>query len=647
MLHSSRHGCGTLNFALVFLQLKAYIAIDSNHQASSPFMKNNLPVFEASKAFSRLITLICFGFINIFAHAQKSNVSLTFEVSINDPSTHLYRVALYARGLRQEVVRMNMPAWTPGYYQLMNYASNVENFQAFDAAGKVLKWKKTEANGWEIYTNKAEIIKITYDIKATRNFVAGNYLDEERGYISPAGVFMHPAGMIKNEVTVNIDKYKNWSKIATGLPKVKGKENTYYAKDYDTLYDSPILMGNLESFPSFTIKGIPHYFEAYKAGKFDRQQFMNDVQKIVSTASGIIGDIPYTDYTFLAIGPGGGGIEHLNSTSIAFSGDELTNREGRIRTYNFLAHEYFHHYNVKRIRPIELGPFDYDRENRTKMLWLSEGLTVYYEYLILKRAGLMTTEEMLKTFQQNIKAYESKPGRQFQTPADASWKTWDEGPFGRTSDEVNKTISPYDKGALLGLLLDFKIRQSTNNEKSLDDLMRLLYNKYYKQKSRGFTEDEFRIEAEKIARTSLQDFFDYIYTLKTVDYPTYLNYAGLKIDTVARDLPIAWIGASVRDRNDSLIVNNVDWLSPAWNSGLRRRNTILQVDNKKINANTFNEIVSKAKVGNKIKIRFETGTSIREEDLTFAIRKESSYVITLIQNPSTLQAKILKSWLGE
>ncbi|GAB3513018.1 M61 family metallopeptidase [Emticicia fontis] len=566
---------------------------------------------------------------------------------MNDPSTHLYHVVLDGRGFEVGGVQLTMPAWITGYYQLMNFANNVENFQAFSTDGRPLNWEKSGANTWTISKGKYSDIKVTYDVKATRNFVAGNFLDAERGYISPAGVFMYPVGMLKNEVIISVDKNPNWSKIATGLPKVKGKETTYYAKNFDILYDSPILIGNLESFPSFTVKGIPHYFEAYKAGKFDRQLLMNDLQKIVSTASGIIGEIPYTDYTFIAIGPGGGGIEHLNSTSIAFSGDELNNREGKIRTYNFLAHEYFHHYNVKRIRPIELGPFDYENGSRTKMLWLSEGLTVYYEYLILKRAGLTTTDEMLKTFQESIKAYESKPGRQFQTPAEASWKTWDEGPFGRTGDEVNKTISPYDKGALLGILLDFKIRNSTKNEKSLDDLMRLLYHKYYKEKGRGFTEEEFRKEAEKLARTSLQDFFDYIYTLKRVDYPTYLNYAGLKIDTVAKALPSAWAGLSVRDRNDSLTISNVDWQSPAWESGLRRRHTILQVDAKKVDAKALNDIVSKSKAGDKLKIRFETPKGIKEEELTFAIRKDASYAIVPIENPTPLQAKILKSWLGE
>ncbi|MFZ9662018.1 MAG: hypothetical protein ACO29O_09085, partial [Chitinophagaceae bacterium] len=197
---------------------------------------------------------------------------------------------------------------------------------------------------------------------------------------------------------------------------------------------------------------------------------------------------------------------------------------------NFLAHEYFHHYNVKRIRPVELGPFDYENGSRTSMLWFSEGFTVYYEYLILKRAGITAEDEMLESFRQSIQSFLNKEGRKYQSPADASLLTWDEGPFGRTQDKINKTISVYDKGPLLGIILDFKIRHETGNKKSLDDLMRLLYNKYYKKMGRGFTASEFRTEAENMAGVSLDDFFDQVNIVKEINYNTYLEYAGIRME---------------------------------------------------------------------------------------------------------------------
>ena len=536
----------------------------------------------------------------------------------------------------------------PGYYQILDYAVNVENFTATNSSGKQLLWKKSSKNGWQVQTEGSVSITISYDVKATTSFVASNYLDETRGYIAPTGLYLHPTGFIKHPVTVTIEPFEKWTTIATGLDTVKGKLHVFTAPDYDILYDSPVLMGNLESFPTVLVKNIPHHFIAYKAdNNFDRTVLMNDLKKIITTASDIIGDIPYKHYTFLGTGPGGGGIEHLNSASVAFTGGELTNEKSKIRTYNFLAHEYFHHYNVKRIRPIELGPFDYDNGSKTKMLWLSEGITVYYEYIILKRAGFTTADEMLKTFQSSIKEYESKPGRYFQTPADASYHTWEDGPFGRTGDDVNKTISPYDKGPALGILLDFKIRHETKNKKSLDDVMRLLYNKYYKQKERGFTEEEFRAECEKITGSSLADFFDYIYTLKQVDYPTYLGYAGLSIDTTSREIQGPWLGAGVRDRNDTLWVTNVDWQSPAWNAGLRNRRAILAVNGNKINAKTFTDLLASAKSGDKIKIRFVTSAGQKEEEITLGKKKEAGFTITKKENPDALQNAILKSWMGE
>jgi len=264
---------------------------------------------------------------------------------------------------------------------------------------------------------------------------------------------------------------------------------------------------------------------------------MKDLQKVVEAGIAVIGDIPYRHYTFLAIGPGRGGIEHLNSTTISFSGKELNTPGGRERMLSFIAHEYFHHYNVKRIRPIALGPFDYQRENRTRMLWVSEGLTVYYEYLMLRRAGFLSGGALLQHFQSDIAAYENSTGHLYQSLAEASYETWSDGPFGRKGDSVNKTISYYEKGPAVGMLLDLAIRHATGNRRTLDDVMRTLYRRYYLDKKRGFTDEEFRQTCEKIAGVSLEEVFQYTTTVKDPDYGKYLGYAGLGIDLAPKALP--------------------------------------------------------------------------------------------------------------
>ncbi len=580
--------------------------------------------------------------------AQKTNLHISFTVSVKDAAAHVFHIEMICEGITKETTEFRLSEWTPGYYQLMHYADNISGFTSSTTTGEALPWEKSAANAWKIHTTNQSKMLLSYDVKAPRAFVAANYLDAERGYISPAGVFMHPSNEINTPVTITIVPYEGWTTIATGLDAVKNKPYTYTANNYDVLYDSPFLMGKLESLPSFSVKNIPHYFVAHQPGDFDKARLMGDLQKIITAASDIIGDIPYKHYTFLAIGPGGGGIEHLNSASISFEGSRLySSKESMIRVYNFLAHEYFHHYNVKRIRPIELGPFDYDKGSRTKMLWLSEGITVYYEYLILKRAGFTNAEDVLATFSNAIKAYENKPGRHFQTPADASYTTWEDGPFGRTGDEVNKTISPYDKGPALGILLDFKIRHETKNKKSLDDLMRVLYQKYYQEKKRGFTEAEFRTEAEKTAGTSLADFFDYIYTLKTVDYPSYLQYAGLQIDTSTHSLPGAWLGATTRSRNDTLTVTNVDWQSPAWQAGLRSRNVINRLNGQPASEKMLRDLVAAAKENDPVTIQFTAAGVQREVQVRFGTKKEKQYTITPVSNPTPLQLSIYHGWLGE
>lgn len=614
------------------------------------FMETFALLFSLPHSFKRkrqkLTWVAVFLFSISLAFGQKPEGKLSYTVSMEDPATHLYHVTFRCEGMKGDTLSVKMPVWTPGYYQLMNYAKSVENFRAIDANGKPLNWEKTGNSRWKVYQKQAKSVLVTYDVRATRNFVAGNFLDENHGYISPAGLFMHPEGQLSHPLSVTLKPYSKWGNlIATGLDSVAGKPHTFVAPNYDILYDSPILLGNLEQLPSFEIKGVPHYFIGYKLGNFDRQQFMADLKKIVEGSIAVIGDIPYKHYTFIAIGPGGGGIEHLNSTSISFSGDQLNTRAGKNRMYNFLAHEYFHHYNVKRIRPVELGPFNYDAQNRTRMLWVSEGFTVYYPYLILKKAGLMSEEEVFSALQRDISSYENKPGHRFQSATQASFETWEDGPFGRTGDEAYKTISYYSKGPVLGAMLDFKIRHETQNMKSLDDVMRALYQTYYQKLKRGFSEKEFWAECEKAAGTKLPELIDYASTVKEIDYPKYFAYAGLAIDATPKELPGAWLGISFSEKTDSLLVMEAEWESPAWKAGLRKGMVILTIDGQKATVQTLGAMGKDKKAGELVKLTVLQGNQTKEVKAVLGKKSERSFEIKRLPNPSPLQAAILKGWL--
>ncbi len=590
------------------------------------------------------VTYICIQFVI----AQKEPADMAFVVSMESPVSHYFHVELHCANLKSETQDFKMSAWTPGYYQILDFAKAVENFQALDAEGKNIQWEKPGRNIWRVHNGRNGSIVLTYDVKAIVPFVGNVYLDETRGYITPGGLFLYLDSGLRRPVTVQVRLYPKWKNlVATGLDSIPGKQNTFFAADFDMLFDSPFLMGDLEVLPSFTVQGIPHYFIGYHLGEFDRNQFIADLKKIVESGVAIIGDIPYKHYTFLAIGPGGGGIEHLNSSSLSFSSERLNTHEGRKRMYSFIAHEYFHNYNVKRIRPVELGPFDYSRENRTNMLWVSEGFTVYYEYVMLKRAGLTTDEDLLKAFQSDLVAYENKPGHLFQSATQASYDTWSDGPYGRTGDEVNKTISYYNKGPVLGLMLDFKIRHETNNKRSLDDVMRLLYKEYYQTKKRGFTEREFQAACEQIAGTSLAELFEYASTVKEPDYPKYFNYAGLGIDTVVKELPGAYSGIIVREKDSNLVIREADWNSPAWNKGLRSKDKILEIEGSKAGLELWNNIMKTKRSGDTLKLLVAKGDNRQDVIIELGTKSEKSFAITPIAIPDALQSAIYKSWRGD
>jgi predicted metalloprotease with PDZ domain len=572
---------------------------------------------------------------------------MAFTVSMPEPSNHLYHVVFRCDGLKGGAQDFKMPVWTPGYYVILNYANNVENFRAEDPAGKALAWDKSATNTWHVQCGGSTSVSVTYDVRAARSFVANCYLDESRGYIMPAGLLMHVSGQIQHPVTLTLVTNPAWNMVATSLERASPDQLcTFSAPNFDILYDSPLLMGNLERLPPFELQGTRHDFFGYNLGPFDREQFMKDLKRVVEAGVAVIGDVPYKRYTFLAIGPGQGGIEHFDSASLGFSGRGLDTEAGKRRQLSFLAHEYFHHYNVKRIRPLALGPFNYDTTNLTTMLWVSEGFTVYYEYLMVARAGLMTETDLLNALSRDIVGYEGNPGHLFQSAAESSLQTWNQGSFGRGGGRggIRKTISYYNKGAVLGLLLDFKIRHETKNRTSLDTVMRELYREYYLEKQRGWTDGEFRALCERVAGVGLADYFEYASTTRDVNYDKYLGYAGLRLQQ-PRELPAAELGVVCEDKEGRLLVAALESNSPAKRAGLKPQDEITKLDGAPVNTKALAEAVAARKPGDLVALTIWRSNQERGVKVTLGHKLERTFHIEHISDPEPLQAEILRSWL--
>ncbi|MDH7512113.1 MAG: PDZ domain-containing protein [Clostridiales bacterium] len=609
-----------------------------------------------NKKMSRIITQVVLVLVvlnlaaeHVLAQAQSSAGQapiMSITVSMERPTSHYYHVIFRAEGLKAESVDFKMPVWTPGYYRIMDYAKNVKDFRAEDAAGRSLAWEKTAKNTWRVRSGKAASVVVSYDVYAFNRFVADSYLGDDGGFITPAGVFMHVAGRLRNPVTVTVIPHPDWKQVSTGLDPVAGRPNKFIAPDFDTLYDCPILIGNQEIL-MFEAAGLPHTIAAYDLGSLDRNKLTSDLRKIVEAAAELMGELPYRHYTFLIIGPGAGGLEHLNSTAVTLNPGSLADARSYQGWLAFIAHEYFHLFNVKTIRPIALGPFDYDRENYTSMLWFSEGVTVYYEYLLLNRAGLMTRNEVLERLSSIIAEYENAPGRRHQSATLSSFDTWT-GFFGRSEHAANTTISYYDMGCGLGLLLDLKIREASKGRASLDDVMRTLYRTFYKEKKRGFTDRELREVCERAAGIPLGEIFDvYAATVKDWDYAKYLAYAGLTIDTEPRLLPGPWLGASTQDQNGSAVVSAVEPGSSASIAGLTVQDEILAIDEVRVTQRSFVETLNSRKPSDKVKILYARRGLVRETEAVLGQKKEPSFRITPLDAPTSGQKALLDAWLRQ
>jgi predicted metalloprotease with PDZ domain len=612
-------------------------------------------------------TLFVWAFL---ATANTANAKMAFTVSMPQPANHTYHVTFRCDGLKGELHDFKMPQWSPGYYGIRDYASSVSNFRAEDASGHALGWEKVARNTWRVVAANASTVVLNYDVFGNTAFAANSYLGDDRAYISPAGMFVHLAGQLQQPVTVEIRLPGKWAGIATGLDPVNGAPNTFEAADFDVLYDCPILIGNQERF-QFEVRGVPHLVAIENVpASVERPRMIADLKSMVTAATRLIGDVPYKHYTFLMMGRGAGGIEHANSSSNQFDGNSLTTPPGYLRWLSFICHEYFHNFNVKRIRPLALGPFDYDQENLTNMLWVSEGLSVYYQDLILVRAGLMTREQYLTKMGGAIAAFENATGHYYQSATESSQNTWNSG-SGVGGDRTT-TISYYNNGAMLGAMLDLKIRESSENRKSLDDVMRAMYQKYYLEKKRGFTDAEFRAECDSAAGTSLGEIFAYASTSKEVDYARYFAMAGLKLAMDAADAPGGFIGLYTRNQEIPpsdmpagggrggggrgggragagpplrLIVTDVAANSPAAKAGLAAGDWIVDVDGAAATARVLNDAINSKSPGATIRLRVTRAGTDVDAAIEVAANVKKAYRLEPAPQATSAQNRIFTAWL--
>uniref|UniRef100_UPI00404A0CB2 M61 family metallopeptidase n=1 Tax=Daejeonella sp. TaxID=2805397 RepID=UPI00404A0CB2 len=596
--------------------------------------------------------LISLFFIAIMTTSLSAQNKIAYEISFSEPQAHYVDVAMEISGLKGEYLDLKMPVWTPGSYLIREFGKNVESFEAFNAEGVSLNAQKVNKNTWRVTIHKNGSIKVSYRVYSFEISVRTSFVDESHAFLSPTGIFMYPEGQLNSASTITIKPYKNWKKISTGLEMAGSKANTFHAPDFDVLYDSPFEIGNQDIF-EFDAAGVKHEVVMYGGGNYDKDILKRDMAKIVVEQTKTFGVNPNKRYVFIVhnFNSGGGGLEHLNSTVLGASRNSYNTEAGHLRFLGLVSHEYFHLWNVKRLRPIALGPFNYNEENYTTNLWIAEGFTAYYQDIYTKRAGLQSPERYIMNLANVITQVENQPGNSLDPVSQASFDAWIKQ-YRPNENSANSTISYYSKGALIALIMDLEIINATAGKSGLDEVMKAMYDQYFVRKSRGYTDAEFKAMAEKIAGKSFDLMYvDYIHGVKTIDYNKYLNYAGLTLIDDAVSAKDAYLGAVTSLKDAKIIIRNVSRQSPAWVGGLNVNDEILAMNDHRINnvsdprLSEVDKFIANKGIGDKVRILVNRDSQLLYIDVVLVRNPNHKFRIAPLEAATPAQVAVMKRWL--
>src|SRR6266571_6503737 len=535
------------------------------------------------------------------ALAQKRDTfRVDYTVRVASVEEQLFHVTADIKNIDEPRLELSLPTWTPGWYTIENYFKNVLRFKITDAKGNRLQPEMIRKQTWRLETRGLDSIKVEFDYRA--NVLALNQakITSDFAFFTGTELFLEARNHRASPSTVRFELPTDW-KIISALQETRDPL-TFTAPDYDTLVDCPTEMGKFD-LTQFQVEGKPHYLVATPAGAFAKdkaEKFTEMLAKTASTQGAIFGELPYEKYVYFYFfsrpeSNAGGALEHLNShVSFAHS----TNPDFMIGT---ASHEFFHLWNVKRIRPAEMWPYDYSREDETPLLWVSEGFTNYYGSIAVYRAGLRTRQQFLQNVEGAINGVEGNEARSYISPANSSVSTW----VGYDTP-VAFGISYYTQGQNLGALLDLSILHDTGGASGLDDVLRALYRDFY-QKGKGFTTEDMIAIVTRLTRRDYHEFYrKYVSGVEIPPYDAILSYAGYKVESSSRRTPQLGI--------------EIDETPEAVKERLEQR------------------------IGNGVRLAIKRAGRDRTIDLQVGSHNETGYKVVELSNPTIEQRKIREAW---
>ncbi len=570
---------------------------------------------------------------------------LTYTLGMPHPSSHLFEIELRVDGLApaDSVLDLVLPVWRPGRYVIFDFAGGVERFSADDGSGNALHWRKTDKTTWRVHPAGSTVVA-RYLVFADEPHLRTRSLDDEHGFVDATSVFMMVAGYRSAPLTLVVRPFGAWH-VTTGLDAAPGRPSTFLAQGYDELADSPLEIGTQRDY-DFTVDGVPHVFSIMGRTNCETDSILAWTKRIVIANAAFWGGLPYRRYVFLLrfMPDAGGATEHINSCVLDMPSTVFRTPDPCRQIVGLISHEFFHTWNVKRLRPKSMDPYDFTRENYSREIWLAEGGTSYFHNILLVRCGLSQAGAFVRGLPGRVHDDRARPGDTVQSPAACSFDAWIK--YNRPSAaSYNFETDLYGRGSDVSLNLDLELRHRSDNKASFDELMRTLYRRFPLE-SGGYTVEDVERTAVDLAGEGMKQFFArYIYGAAPLPWETTLEYAGLRLAPVPGSQR-AWLGLTVANDRGNPAVRAVVAGSPAYEAGMDAGDQLLALDGLRIRAEEFSRRIAEYEPGDSIRLSFFHHDTLRELTITLARNPVPAYAITRVDHPDRLQRAVYEAWLG-
>jgi predicted metalloprotease with PDZ domain len=578
---------------------------------------------------------------------------IRYTVEMPEPVSHELHVKMEVPALRQrEEVELVFPAWAPGSYLVRDFVRHVYDVAITDGKGTALPAVRVDKQRWRVRAGGRAFV-VRYRVFAFEQSVRTSFLDDSRGFWNGTSLFFYVAGELGRPCVVTVAPPAGWH-VSTPLEPARGR-HTFRAAGYDELVDSPVEVGTHRRF-SFQNRGTR--FEVTFSGRTNASlpRLLADLKRIVAATGRMFDGFPFDRYVFIihALPARGGGLEHARGCTLDIAGMGFEDEKGYQGFAELAAHEFFHAWNVKRIHDRVLGPFDYTRENYTRLLWFHEGFTEYMESIVLLRAGLVGPKPYLAELADGWGKYLARPGRNVTPLSELSFEAWIKQ-YKPAENHTNRMVSYYDKGKWAALVLELLIRDATGGRRGMIDLFRRLW-RDFGAKARGLEVGDVRAAAEATAGRSLRSFFArYVDGTDELPVPALLRRTGVEAvprrpwadeeDPTKARRQRSWSGLSFAG-GERAVVRNVVPGSPAWRAGLTFGDEVVAVDDVRVNGATVARRFSDRQPRDEVRVAYFRQETLRATSLVLAESPERQWEFALAFNVNARVRAVRRGWLG-